>query len=159
LKQENEAPHPSPSPFGPESGTSVAPTSQPAAQSQTLSKTELLTLLNIPQQLARDSGSQECGEQGLRFNYQKYQACLNAVHKLGQMVKDGQWPGRKPSETEVVELFVSKSMWYSHFKKLFSKVPRYPQMQKWLKGGEDAPEEYELWKRRVSTLSRTSLSG
>jgi hypothetical protein len=121
------------------------PVSLPAAQSGTHSKTELLTILNIPLQLVRDPGNPDRSESGLRLNYRKYQACINAIQTLASMVTAGKWSGRRPSETELVELFASKSMWHSHFKKLFSRVPQYPQMQKWLKGEEDAPDDYDIW--------------
>jgi hypothetical protein len=74
------------------------------------------------------------------------------------MVTEGTWIGKRPSETEIVELFASKSMWHSHFKKFFSKVPQYPLMQKWLKGEEDAPEDFEIWGEEKTSYNFKDLS-
>ena len=62
-----------------------------------------------------------------------------------KMVKNGEWPGKKPTESDVIDMVVSRSMWYSHYKKLSLKISQYPDMLEWLKGGDEAPSDYEIW--------------
>jgi hypothetical protein len=82
---------------------------------------------------------------GLQTSYQKYQAVLNALSTLTQLIKDGKWNGRKPADHDIIDLVVSKSMWFSHYRKLFSKVSQYPDMQMWLRNDDGAPADYVIW--------------
>ncbi|KAM6492665.1 hypothetical protein JOM56_012389 [Amanita muscaria] len=124
-----------------------------------LSRIEIISLLKIPQQLVRDFGIKEHQDVGMKFQYRKYQACLAATQTLSSMVAAGTWPGRRPSDTDIVELFVSKSMWHSHFKKMFSRIPRFPLMQKWLRGDDDAPDDLTVWgeERTIYTFKDLSV--
>jgi hypothetical protein len=84
---------------------------------------------------------------GLIWCYKKYKAINAAVQTMDQLIKQGKWPlAKKPSHTELVEIFLSKSYWHSHVAKPFAIVARYPQMVAWLEredGG--SPSDFEVW--------------
>ena len=50
---------------------------------------------------------------------------------------DGSWTGEKLTAVDLIQLFVSKSFWHSHYKPLFSKVSNSPDMVAWLEGDAD----------------------
>lgn len=106
--------------------------------SKSAGKTELMALLNV------DSSVLESSDKGLLVSYQKYLACLQADHTLKGMLANGTWVGKKPPTTDVIELFVSKSMWHSHYT-LFEQVPNFPVLKSWLDNGPDAPSDFEVW--------------
>ena len=103
-------------------------------------KQETLAKLNIsPHLMQRTDG-------GLHFAYQKYKAYLEASQTYKQMVADGSWSGSKLTAVDLMELFVSKSYFHSHYKKFFSKVSNYPLMVEWLENGpDDRPADKEVW--------------
>ena len=45
----------------------------------------------------------------------------------------------------MIEVFVLKSMWFSHYKPAFSKVADYSEMVKWLKDSDDKGTDLEVW--------------
>jgi len=109
--------------------------STPASIFTTLTpfKTDLMTRLNIPLNLAnRTDGS-------LHFAYQKYKAFLEANSTLASLCASGEWEGKRPSVTDLIELFQSKSMWHAHHAKAFAWVVDYPEMVSWLEKQNDAP--------------------
>jgi hypothetical protein len=96
-------------------------------------------LLNIPVELV---GS---GDVTLRVAYQKYCAYLAATQKLERMIADKTWLVKKPTKTDLIELFVSKSFFHSHYRRFFSKVAEYPEMVAWLENSEDQLDDVDLW--------------
>ena len=71
---------------------------------------------------------------------------LEASHVYDQMVADGTWTGSKLTAVDLVELFVSKSYFHSHFEKCFSKVPNHPLMVEWLEGDPgNRPSDLDVW--------------
>ena len=53
---------------------------------------------------------------------------------------------KKPSHTELVEIFLSKLFWHSHVVKPFAIVARYPQMVAWLEREDgDCPSDFKVW--------------
>ena len=84
-------------------------------------------------------------DRGLLVAYEKYKAYLDACHVYQAKVADGSWVGGKLSGVDLIQLFVSKSFWHSHYKPLFSKVSNYPDMHKWLEGKEDKLPDEILW--------------
>jgi hypothetical protein len=136
--------------------TSVSPASpEPAIKSETEYRDYLVEIFDIPKHLLRDSKRGE----GVVLHYKKYQACLQAVSMADSMSNADEWESgiRKPSETEIVELFVGKTMWHSHYKRIFSRVPNYPQLQKWLKEDDDAPPTIDLWGQEKSHFTFKDL--
>ncbi|KAF8218558.1 hypothetical protein L208DRAFT_1350247, partial [Tricholoma matsutake] len=46
---------------------------------------------------------------------------------------------------DIIQLFISKSFFHSHYKKFFSKVSNYPDLVDWLEGDPGAPSDEDLW--------------
>ena len=103
--------------------------------------------LQLMKALEIDPELSDCSNKGLIWCYKKYKAFNAAVQTMDQMSKQGNWPlAKKPSHTELVEIFLSKSYWHLHVVKLFVIVVRYPQMVVWLEcedGGD--PSDFEVW--------------
>ena len=114
------------------------PYSQPGSIS-TPFQMEFATLLGVPAHLVGPGGV------SLQVAYQKYCVYLTACWTLDQMHADTSWRGKKPSKTELIELFVSKSFFHSHYKHLFSKVAEYPDMVEWLECKEEQCSDVEVW--------------
>src|ERR1700742_377915 len=114
-------------------------TSTPINQSSSSHREELMALLGIPQHLSARTDSSS------RFGYRKYKAYLDAHQQLLKMISDGSWPGKKPSSADLIEIFVSKSMWFLHYKPAFSNITEYPQMVKWLEDSFDKNTDLEVW--------------
>lgn len=95
--------------------------------------------LEIPEHLAVRSVN------SLAFAYQKYLAYLKVNQTLDEKLAAGTWVGTKPANNDLIELFVSRSMWFGSYRPLFSKVHEHPTMVKWLEGGPNAPTSLETW--------------
>ena len=134
--------------YNPSTETLASATSASASSSF---RDQLLTLLGIPSHLTNRA------DRNLHFAYQKYQAYIQACQTLLKRVSEGTWPGKKPSSTELIELFVSKSMWFSHYRPAFSKVSNYPLMVEWLENGDDKPSDEEAWGVEQAAYSLTDL--
>lgn len=102
-------------------------------------KSELAAALGIPPHLVGGA------DVSLQVAYAKYCAYLGACQTLDQLIADKSWTGKKPSKTDIVEIVVSKSFFHSHYKPLFSKVAKYPEMLAWLEGKEDKLPDIEVW--------------
>ena len=114
-------------------------------------KRDLMTRLDIPLALAdRTDGS-------LHIGYQKYKAFLQASKTLATLCNAGQWQGKRPSATDLIEIFQSKSMWHAHHAKAFSRVSGYPEMVLWLEKDKDAPSDVGLWGYEKSTYNFKDL--
>jgi hypothetical protein len=111
-------------------------------------RSELVEILGIPRYLLRDKKQ----DMGLQMHYKRYKACLQALSTAESISSAGDWAIRKPSDTEIIELFIGKTMWHSHLKKLFSRVPKYPEMAQWLDEDEDALPDMEVWGEEKSTF-------
>ena len=126
-----------------EPGTAVDVPSHVSAVGGTtnLQKIQLMQVLNINRELS------DRKKRGLVLSYKKYKAINAAIHSVDQMVVQGVWPlPERPINTEIVEIFMSKSFWHSHVSKTFSLVPHYPQMVAWLEHDEsDFPSDFEVW--------------
>jgi hypothetical protein len=124
----------------------VQPLSQslvPCATSVTSSsiKDDLITALAIPASLTTHSKSTD-----LRLAYAKYQGFLHAQAEMYHMIKKGTWALRTPTTDELIEVFVSRSVWHDKYCKIFPKVNNHPQIEKWLKNdGVDVPPNTEVF--------------
>jgi hypothetical protein len=87
---------------------SIASTSTP---SNPLSRDQLVVVLQIPIHLTVRTEH----DHNLLFSYQKYLGYLQAIVALNEMTTSGTWIGRKPSSTNIVECFISKSMWHAYY--------------------------------------------
>ena len=104
---------------------------------------QLVKLLTIDLELTdRD-------HKGLRWNYRKFTAYHAACKSLDMLFSDGKWPSsvKRPSQTELVDVFMSRSYWHSHVSKLLIQVSRYPLMVGWLERGDsdDEPSDFDVW--------------
>jgi hypothetical protein len=122
-------------------GASVAPVSVAVGKGQ-MSRNELIAVLNIPELLTR-----YVKNPGLRANYAKYKACLAAQDTLAKKRKDGSWPEgiKRPTATEIVEIFMSKSYWHKYITPAFHDISHYPLIQEWLEDLENGPSDEEVW--------------
>jgi hypothetical protein len=64
---------------------------------------------------------------------------------MDQLSKQGKWPSavKKPSLTELVEIFMSKSYWHSYVVKPLGLVAPYPEMAAWLE--DVGSSDYKVW--------------
>ena len=67
------------------------------------------------------------------------------IEDVGAMERAGTWTHQKPTVGDIAEVFMSKSGYFHHPHQLFPKVVDGSEMQKWLKGGEEAPAESDVW--------------
>ena len=93
----------------------------------------------------------------LQLAYRKYKAYLEAQRKLESKVNKGTWVGKKPTNTDLVELFVGKSMFYQYYKKGFGNINDFPIMMEWLEGGEGAPSDLDVWGVERTTYTFADL--
>lgn len=102
---------------------------------------QLMSILEI------DSELSDRTKKGLRWCYKKYKAFNGAVQSMDQLFREGKWPlaAKKPSHTELVEIFMSKSYWHSHVVKPFAAIASHPQMVTWLEDEEDGPSDFDVW--------------
>ena len=82
---------------------------------------------------------------GICQAYEKYKAYLQACKAYGEMISNKSWVGDKLTGADIIQLFVSKSFFHSHYKKFFSKVSNYPDLVDWLEGDPGAPSDKDLW--------------
>ena len=126
----------------PAPSVSSAPTPAPTSTSDASGsrKHYLATLFNIPLDLMdRTDGS-------LHRCYQRYLAWEQADKQIRDMEAAGTLPCKKPSKSEMVEIFVSKSKWFSDYAKTFPHFKKkFPTMKLWLESGPDAPTDLEAW--------------
>jgi hypothetical protein len=113
-------------------------TSTSISTSFTSFRDQLITLLQIPVELTNRASAD------LRTSYKKYLAYLDAISTMEKMVAAKTWPGKKPSVTDIIECFVSKTSWHDYYKPSFPKVSSYPVMVKWLEG-DDGTSALEAW--------------
>ena len=99
----------------------------------------ILSQLDIPTHMA------DRNDRGLHVAYEKYKAYLEACRVYERKVADGSWTASKLTGSDLIQLFVSKSFWHSHYKPLFSKVSNHPDMIKWLEGEKDRLSDEVLW--------------
>ena len=112
----------------------------PAEPGPNAFKQQILIQLGIPPELADRSN-----DGGLRLAYQKYKAYLQACKTYEEKITDRSWDGDKLTGADIIQLFISKSYFHSHYKKYFSKVSNYPDMVDWLEGGPNAPSDEDIW--------------
>ena len=99
----------------------------------------IATTLEIPEHLIdRKKGGDIC------VAYAKYLALMDALDKLSTMSALGTW---KPNSTndDVVEVFVSKSVYFRNHAKVFPLLVHYPAMVQWLENEDGAPADSVVW--------------
>ncbi|KAF8992084.1 hypothetical protein BDQ17DRAFT_1432642 [Cyathus striatus] len=81
----------------------------------------------------------------IRISYQKYLAIHDIFAKFPGMIANNIWKEKRPSNDDIIEVFMSKSTYYFYYSNLFSMAPQNPGLDKWLKGDSDAPHTGEVW--------------
>jgi hypothetical protein len=63
------------------------------------------------------------------------------------MQADRIWPikVKAPTKTQIVEIFVAKSVWHDNHSKVFPLAMQYPIVLRWLKNEGDAPSDLEIF--------------
>ena len=113
-----------------------------------LTKKELITALDIDPDLCDD----EAGDKGLLHSYSKWKAIKAAYSKMQSMA----WNGPKPTYGTIISLFVSTSMFYSHYK-YFNDAVRHPEMLEWLEGAQNGPSDVDIWGREKGRYTFSDL--
>ncbi|KAF8218414.1 hypothetical protein L208DRAFT_1351677 [Tricholoma matsutake] len=67
------------------------------------------------------------------------------------------WVGDKLTGADIIQLFVLKSFFHSHYKKSFSKVLNYPDLVDWLEGNPGAPSDEDLWGEKKASYTFKDL--
>lgn len=118
------------------------PVSKVVGKSGDLTKKELIALLNIPEHLA-----QNIKHAGLKVNYAKYKACLQAQDTLNQMISQGTWPAgvKKPTNSSIIETFVSRTYWHTYMTPAFQDINQYPLLKEWLENTDGGPSDADVW--------------
>jgi len=106
----------------------------------------IMTTLDISFQLTQLNK----GKLDLRMAYAKYLAINDTNETLAKMRRAGTWT-EKSTSTDVVEVFLSTTVFHRTYSKIFPSVPRYPLMEKWLLNADGAPTAAEIWKGRKQT--------
>ena len=82
--------------------------------------------------------------------YAKYLAIHTTKETLENMRRAGTWK-QKSNEADVVEVFMSKTVYHRNPAKIFPSVPLHPLMEKWLLNTDDAPTTFDMWKGKKQT--------
>ena len=112
---------------------------QPTTTGVDFDREAIFSQLGIPSHLG------DCTDHGVIIAYQKYKAQLQASQTYERMLVDGSWVGAKLSAVDIIQLFVSKSFWHYHYKRLFPRVSSHPLLVEWLENAPDGPSNLELW--------------
>jgi hypothetical protein len=82
----------------------------------------------------------------LRLAYSKYTAYLRANSEMLRMINDSTWPYPEKLPTDdLVEVFVSRSVFHASYQKLFSRAQEHPQILAWLLNDHDSPSSYDIF--------------
>jgi hypothetical protein len=117
----------------------------------TVTSSEIMAALDIPVHFADRT------DRGIQAAFQKWKVVLAAMQRYNSMESDGTWLLAKQSDTDIIQLCIGKSFWYSHYQKKFKKVASYPMLVKWLDGEDDASSNLELWGVEKSSYNFTDL--
>jgi hypothetical protein len=130
----------------------LSPNPQPSSSTQDESRSQIVALLQIPAPLLVCPTNVD-----LRLAYAKYQGYLKANAKMYQMVANGSWTMKTLTGVELIEVFVSKSVWHSSYSKLFPKVKNFALLQKWLENAKDAPSSLDVFGAEKQTYTFKDL--
>lgn len=100
----------------------------------------MVDVLNIhPRLLPRKKSA------SLRLSYQKYLAILSTKKRIESMIDNGTWTLDLPSEIDIIEIFISKSVYYRSYPTTFGKMDQHPRLRRWLEDENDTPSDYSVW--------------
>jgi benzoyl-CoA reductase/2-hydroxyglutaryl-CoA dehydratase subunit BcrC/BadD/HgdB len=113
-----------------------------------LAKEELIAALEINCELC----DEDITDKGIIGAYAKWKAINIAYKKMQAMT----WNGSKPTYGAIISLFVSTSMFYSHYK-YFNDAVKHPEMLEWLEERPDGPSNIDIWGREKSHYTFVDL--
>jgi hypothetical protein len=113
----------------------------------------LIATLNIPESLTdRPKGAVD-----IRLAWSKFDAIQAALRLYYHMKKDYTWTQALVSADDIVELFVSKTVFHRNYKKLFPRAQKFPALKAWLDASEDAPSDGDVWDNVKSVYTFVDL--
>lgn len=117
-------------------------------------KLELASILKISPHLMNKEGKVP-----LTLAYERYKACNKAMQDFNKLKGAKTWPTTcpEPTATDIIEIFISKSMWHQYYAALFSNISKYPDMVEWLEDGEDRPSSVDVWGFQKTVYSFADL--
>ncbi|KAF8879446.1 hypothetical protein BD779DRAFT_1446858, partial [Infundibulicybe gibba] len=84
----------------------------------------------------------------------KYKAYLAALQEHQRLSSPDDWSGSRPPARDIVEVFFSRSMFYSHYRKFFAGISHYPMMYTWLEQEGKGPlTNLEVWGVNLTSSS------
>jgi hypothetical protein len=95
----------------------------------------IVTAFGIPEHLIDHKKGEE-----VHLAYAKYLALVDALDKLSTMSALRTWKHNNTND-DVVEVFMSKSVYFKYYAKIFSLLDHYPAMKKWLKNADGVPAD------------------
>ena len=119
------------------------------AEADALTTDELIAALEINPDLCNEDNS----DKGLIYAYTKWKAITEAYKKMQTMT----WNGPKPTYSAIIGLFVSTSMFYSHYKH-FNKAVKHPDMVEWLEARKNGPSDMDIWGKEKPYYTFTDLA-
>ena len=72
------------------------------------------------------------------------------------MVGNGTWEIKHPTKADLIEIFVSKSFFHSHYQRCFTKVAGYPDMVAWLEEVTEK-DDINIWEYSKVIYTFTDL--
>ena len=112
---------------------------------------QIASLLGIPISMM------ERGVGDVRDAYAKYKAVYQALEDIWHMKVDGRWTLGKVKVKTVIEIFMCKTTWYTHYKPLFPNVTKYPSLVQWLDRDPLAKKDVEIWSCEKTSYSLQDL--
>jgi hypothetical protein len=106
-------------------------------------KLEIASILKVSPHLMNEEGKVP-----LTLAYERYKACNKSMQDFNKMKSTGTWPTTcpQPTATDIIEIFISKSMWHQYYVACFSNISKYPDIVEWLEEeGEDRPSSVDVW--------------
>ena len=73
------------------------------------------------------------------------------------MISDGTWPLEPVTTDDLIEIFVSKSVYHASYQKYFSKAQKYPQIIAWLLNDQDSPTSHDVFGLQKSVYTFKDL--
>jgi hypothetical protein len=126
--------------------------SRASAQTLTTLQEQLRAMLNVPKSLSARGRAND-----LRLAYAKYKGVLRARADMQQMKANGTWALGNVSADALIGLFVSKTVWYTYYTKLFPRVARWPNLVKWMENDSEAKSSYDIWGSEKASYSFQDL--
>jgi hypothetical protein len=103
-------------------------------------KEQLMNLLDIPESLTVHPKAVD-----LHLAYAKYQSVLDAQSEMQRMLANGTWPLGKVSGDNVIEIFISKSVYYGFYLKLFPWAINHRKIIRWLENDLKLPDVLDVF--------------